>query len=425
MTNNLLRKLVQCLCIPCLLFMFTQCSSDKKKQKTILTADNIPQFDLPAPGPVSAQETKQVQQDCRLWFDTILGKIPFNGSVLVAKNGQILYEKYQGTAHLGGKDTINADTRFHIASVTKTFTAMAVLKLWQEKKLKLDDELSVYFPEFNYPGVTIRSLLNHRSGLPNYLYFMDELGWNKTIIISNQDVLNYLVNRKAEIKNIAPANKHFSYCNTNYALLALLIEKVSGMSYPNYLQTYFFRPLNMTNSFVYTQLDSSKTTPSYDWRGQLIPNNHLDGVYGDKNIYSTAHDLLQWDRLLRTNLLFNAETLEQAYTPYSNEKPGIRNYGLGWRMNIYPDGNKIIFHNGWWHGNNAAFIRMINQDVTIIALGNRFNRGIYKAKYLVNSFGPDYYTAEEEESDTVKSSDTTGKNNQQKVKPAGRYPKKR
>lgn len=425
MTNNLFRKLVQYLCIFCLLFSFTQCSSDSKKQKAVLTEDNIPQFELPAPGNVNPQEASQIQRDCGLWFDTILGKMPFNGSVLVAKNGQILYEKYQGIAHLGGKDTINASTRFHIASVTKTFTAMAVLKLWQEKKLKLDDELSVYFPEFNYPGVTVRNLLNHRSGLPNYLYFMDELGWNKTIVISNQDVLNYLITRKAEIKNIAPANKHFSYCNTNYALLALLIEKVSGISYPKYLQTYFFRPLNMTNSFVYTQADSSKTTPSYDWKGQLIPNNHLDGVYGDKNIYSTVHDLFQWDRLLRTNLLFTAETLEQAYMPYSNEKPGIRNYGLGWRMNIYPDGNKIIFHNGWWHGNNAAFIRMINQDVTIIALGNRFNRGIYKAKYLVNNFGPDYYTAEEEESDSVKSTDSTRKNKSQKTKSASRYPKKR
>ena len=184
MTNNLFRKLVQYLCIIFLLFSFTQCSSDKKKQKTVLTEDNIPQFELPAPGTVNPQEARQIQRDCGLWFDTILGKMPFNGSVLVAKNGQILYEKYQGIAHLGGKDTINASTRFHIASVTKTFTAMAVLKLWQEKKLKLDDEISVYFPEFNYPGVTVRNLLNHRSGLPNYLYFMDELGWNKTIVYS-------------------------------------------------------------------------------------------------------------------------------------------------------------------------------------------------------------------------------------------------
>ncbi len=373
-------------------------SSIKKKD-----ADGtVQKYKLPAPGKLDPALAKRLNMECGLWYDSILKNTGFNGSVLVAKNGHVIFEKYQGTAHLGAKDSITANTPLHIASVSKTFTAMAVLKLWQEKKLLLDDEFDLYFPAFNYPGVTIRSLLNHRSGLPNYLYFMDELGWDKKKLITNQDVFDYLVNRKADIKNISSPNTHFTYCNTNYALLALLIEKVADTSYPAYIKMNIFDPLQMTNSFVYNRADSAKSTPSYDWRGQLIPNNHLDGVYGDKNIYSTTHDLFKWDRLLATNLLFLPATLEQAYTPYSNEKAGIRNYGLGWRMNVYPDGTKIIFHNGWWHGNNAVFIRLIKEDATVIVLGNRYNRGIYKSKYLVNIFGPDYFTSEEEEQDTAK-----------------------
>jgi len=104
---------------------------------------------------------------------------------------------------------------------------------------------------------------------------------------------------------------------------------------------------------------------------------------------------------LRTDLIFKSTILEQAYAPYSNEKPGIKNYGLGWRMNIYPDGKKMIFHNGWWHGNNASFIRLIDEDVTIIAIGNRYCRCIYKAKNLVNIFNPDLQPVTEEESETT------------------------
>ena len=283
---------------------------------------------------------------------------------------------------------------------------MAVLKLWQDGKLDIDELFSKYFPTFNYPAVTIRTLLNHRSGLPNYLYFMEDLGWNKKEYIKNQDVYDYLVNRKGELKNIGKPDSRFSYCNTNYALLALLIEKVSGQSYADYLQQQFFGPLNMKQSFVFKRGDSASVNPSYDWRGQMIPLNELDLVYGDKNIYSTVEDLLTWDKALRTNMILKPEVLKQAYTPYSNERAGIRNYGLGWRMNIYPDGKKMIYHNGWWHGYNAAFIRLIEEDATIIVLGNRYSRAIYKAKNLANIFGTQYQNSEEEEGEATPANGT-------------------
>ena len=401
----------------CFAGLFASCSSTDPSKKAGKKNAPVDIIELPPTQKMRPADSLNLAQQCRNWYDTILANTNFNGGILVAKGGQIIFEKYKGAERIGGKDSINQNTPFHIASVSKTFTGMAVLLLWQNGKLQLEDELAVYFPGFPYPGVTVRSLLNHRSGIPNYLYFMDEKHWDKNKIIRNQDILDYLINQKQSIQNIAPPNTRFSYCNTNYALLALLIEKVSGKSYPEFMKETFFDPLQMTNSFVYTSSDSGRITQSYDWRGQLIPMNNQDVVYGDKNIYSTCRDLLQWDQLLATDLLFKPATFEQAYTPYSNEKPGIRNYGLGWRMNVYPDGNKIIFHNGWWHGNNASFIRLIKEGATIIAVGNRFNRGIYKAKYLVNIFGPDYYTAEEEENENPKPADTATSKQVKEKKP--------
>jgi CubicO group peptidase (beta-lactamase class C family) len=118
-------------------------------------------------------------------------------------------------------------------------------------------------------------------------------------------------------------------------------------------------------------------------------------VYGDKNIYSTARDLLKWDQALYpTAGLFKPATLDSAYTPYSFEKPGIKNYGLAWRMFVYPNGKKIIYHNGWWHGNNTVLTRLMQDDATIIVLGNRRNNNIYHVKPLFEAFS--HYNGDEE-----------------------------
>lgn len=381
-------------------------STTQKKIVTPIKDNSINIIELPKPVALSKTEADRFHKSCQLWYDSTLLPKGFNGGIIVAKNGNIVFEKYNGTGHIPGIDLIASNTSLHIASVSKTFTAMAVLKLWQNGKINIDDELSKYITTFNYPGVTIRSLLNHRSGLPNYIYFLENLGWDQSKIITNEEVLNFLISKKQSIENIAPPNTHFSYCNTNYALLALLIEKVTGKNYAAFLNETFFAPLQMKNTFVYSNSDSLKTPPSYDWKGRLIPLNFLDAVYGDKNIYTTPRDLLIWDRALASDKIFTAETLLQAYTPYSNEKPGIKNYGLGWRMNIYPNGKKIIFHNGWWHGSNATFIRLLKEDATIIVVGNKFTRSIYGAKILCNLFGDYYTTEEDEENDNTGTADS-------------------
>jgi CubicO group peptidase (beta-lactamase class C family) len=352
-------------------------SSDSKNNNTKYIIPNDVQMDT--------MFKKEIQAACNVWYDTVLKKTGFSGGILIAQHGNVIFEKYEGRIHLITNETLNNQTSLHIASVSKTFTAMAVLKLCQDKLINLDDPFSKHFNQFNYPGVTIRTLLNHRSGLPNYVYFMDELGWKKKSV-TNQDVLNTLINQKSKLKKIESPNRKFTYCNTNYVLLALLIEKITQTPFSEHLKKTIFDPLQMNNSFVYSDADSSKTNPSFDANGKQAAFMNLDKVVGDKNVFSTPEDLLKWDRLLSSKQYLNDSMLQQAYQPYSNEKEGIRNYGLGWRMFNYPDGYKIIYHNGWWHGNNAVFMRLIKEDATIIIIGNKFNKKIYSARNLASFF---------------------------------------
>ncbi|MEO8764902.1 MAG: serine hydrolase domain-containing protein [Ginsengibacter sp.] len=366
-------------------FIFMACKPGSGNKLKTNSSDSLP-YTPPIPGDISAQDFERYHNAIKEFYEKDFVAHGFNGAILVAKKGHVIFEDYHGYSNLFKKDSLTPHSAFHLASVSKTFTAMATLKLVEMGKINLDDNVKKFFPGFPYDNVTIKLLLSHRSGLPNYIYFMEQLGWNRMQYCSNEDVLSYLVKYKPPIASVA--GTRFTYCNTNYALLGLIIEKASGMSYAEFLQNTFFTPLHMYDTYTFSMSDSAKAMPSFDWRGRLEKLTYLDTGFGDKNIYSTPEDLLKWDQALYTNEIFSAKTLEEAFTPYSNEKKGIRNYGYGWRMNVYPNGKKIIYHNGWWHGNNTVFIRMIQDSVTIIALGNKYNRTIYQAKKMAEIFDP-------------------------------------
>ena len=339
----------------------------------------------PRPKPLHPQEFKAYNTASRRFFDSLFSH-GFNGGLVVAHNGVVVYEKYSGFADpRKHKDSVNAHTAFHLASVSKTFTAMAVLKLWEEGKLDIHDDISKYLAGFP-PGTSIKNLLSQRSGLRNYVHFMDQSGWDKRKYLSNSDLLQYIIQHHDQVI-YTTAGRHFEYSNTNYAFLALIIEKVSGQSYNEFLTKTFFQPLHMQDTYVYSIQDTGKATSSYKLNGRLYPMEYLDMVYGDKNIYSTPEDMLKWDDALRGTAMFKQSTLDSAYAPYSLEKPGKRNYGLGWRMIVFPEGKKLIYHNGWWHGNRTVFIRMMEENATIIALCNNDNKKVYYAKKLCDVFG--------------------------------------
>jgi CubicO group peptidase (beta-lactamase class C family) len=159
------------------------------------------------------------------------------------------------------------------------------------------------------------------------------------------------------------------------------------MAYSEFMAKYIFAPLGMTNTFVY---DPARGLPgnaavSYRYNWTREPDMFADGVTGDKGIFSTVQDMFRWDQSFYNRTLLSNESIELSYGPCSFEKPGVKNYGLGWRMLCYPNGNKIIYHNGWWHGNNTSFYRLIKENMTIVVLGNKFNKNIYRQAPVIYS----------------------------------------
>ncbi len=319
------------------------------------------------------------------FFQQTLLHSRFNGGILVARNGKIIFEAYNGLTEVLKGDKINSSTSFHLASVSKTFTAMATLMLFDSKSLSIDQPVSAFLPGFPYPNITVRNLLNHRSGLPNYIYFTEDLGWDTKNTLTNADMLQLMISNSALLK-VGRPNAYFDYCNTNYALLALVIEKVSSLSFSAYLGETIFKVLGMDNSFVFSMDKSEKVLPSFKFNNQKEPFMFLDAIYGDKNIYSTPRDMMKWDMALYDTAFISEKIRTEAFNGYSYERKGIKNYGLGWRLYEMPSGKKIIYHNGWWHGNNTVFSRLPQDSTAIIVLGNKFNRSIYQAKRIAGIF---------------------------------------
>jgi CubicO group peptidase (beta-lactamase class C family) len=352
----------------CFLFLYS-CKQENKPQATIKreigpNRDSIKNI---------LQEIKAENKTPKIkaFFNQLYNKRGFNGTVLVAQRGQILYKGAYGWFNKEKKVEHTEDAKFQLASLSKQFTAIAILMLYEEGKLKLEDDVKKYFPKFPYDGINIRMLLNHRSGLPDYRYFCDEAYCCKKEPISNQQVIDLICEHKPGL--YYKPNVHFDYNNTNYLLLASIIEKISGKTYANFLAERIFKPLKMTNTFVYDNTDIPEGVAlgySAGWR--RVWNDYQNGTVGDKNIYSNLDDLFKWDRALYSEDLLKQETLKLAYLNYSREMK-TRNYGFGFRTKCLPNGDEVVFHGGWWRGYNHLFYRRLKDQTAIIVLSNRVN----------------------------------------------------
>jgi CubicO group peptidase (beta-lactamase class C family) len=304
----------------------------------------------------------------------------FNGCILVAQQGLPIYKASFGYANIEKKIPLDINSEFQLASTSKTFTAIAILQLYEQGKLSLDDDLEKYFKGFPYKGITIKMLLNHRSGLSNYVYdcepYCEKPNLYQGKKFDNQAMLQILLTHKP-IRHTAP-NKKFEYCNTNYALLALIIEQVSGSSYASFLEQNIFDSIGMTHSYILSnnQTLSNKRTFGHFANCHTYNDCFADDVVGDKGIYASVEDMLKYDQALYNQKLVKNSTLQLAFTGYSNEHKGLRNYGLGWRI-IDDKKSKIVYHNGWWHGYNSTFYRLIDENITVIVLSNKDNRSAY------------------------------------------------
>lgn len=301
----------------------------------------------------------------------------FNGNVLVGYRGHILYERAYGYSNREKKIPLTANSSCQLASVTKTFTGAAVLYLYQHKHLDIDQPVTTYIKDFPYPQITLRMMLDHRSGLPDYTKWVPNYNKDQRTPIYNDEMIRLMAKNKPHLE--FKPNTRFTYSNTNYAVLAKVIEVVTEMPYSKFMNDYIFQPLGMKHTFVYNPATplpvDAAISYRYNWARE--PDMFADGVYGDKGIYSTPEDMYRWDQSFYNNTLLSPATIDLAYGPCSFERPGVKNYGLGWRMLCFPNGNKVIYHNGWWHGNNTSFYRLIKDNFTVVVLGNKFNKGIY------------------------------------------------
>ena len=381
--------------LPIFLLFLILGSCTKEKKKVELSDSELPKITLPKMKPLGKREptlnAKYInlkRQEIESFYYKNWPNNSLNGSFLVAQHGQIIFEKYEGYSNFRDKTFITKSTPLHLASVSKVLTATVVLKLVNAKRIELDQKVNTILKEFPYPDITVQTLLNHRSGLRNYAYFTDrdKTVWDRHNILSNQDILTILATK--DIRLEFKPDTRFSYCNTNYAMLALIIEKTTKLSYEKAMEQMIFKPLGMKNTYVFNyERDKDSAVTSYKGNKVEIGKDYLDAIYGDKNIYSTPRDVLKFDRARNNPNFLTPKLNALVYKPYSNERKGTKNYGLGIRMVNFENGENFYFHNGWWHGNTSAYITLRKEGVTIISLSNKFSRKTYDVRKIASLFG--------------------------------------
>ncbi|MEN8224201.1 MAG: serine hydrolase domain-containing protein [Bacteroidota bacterium] len=316
------------------------------------------------------------------WIDSIFTKMSkgywFNGSVAYLEQGCLIYQKSFGFSNFRTKDSLNTTSAFQLASVSKMFAAMSAMILKEEGRLNYDLDIKTYIPDFPYDSVTTRMLLTHRSGLSRYMSLAHEQCANKNIPLTNQNMLD-LFDTHVPDPYFLP-NHGFHYCNTNYALVACVVEAISGMQYADFVQQKIFDPLEMDDSFVYHMNDDTAVSFYIEtevmghtyrgWRPIRVRNEYLNGVTGDKGIYTSIEDLAKFDQAITHNTLVSDSTMREAFSrgspKYWRRKD---NYGFGWRIRESED--STAFHFGWWKGFRAYYIRDMESSKTLIVLTNK------------------------------------------------------
>jgi len=292
----------------------------------------------------------------------------FNGAILVAKGGQIVYRNAFGKANLQTGTDFTPETPSDIGSVTKQFTAMAIMILAGRNELNYDDPVAKYIPDFSrsahFHKITLRNLLTHTSGIPDY----DDLGIDDSGL--DQKGLIAALLKKEELL-VKPSLK-YRYSNPGYALLAVVVERVSGKSFGEFLGQEIFKPLGMSDTFLYDSpgKKDARSAVGYDQFGQ-VDDASATAVPGDGGIYSTVDDLFKWDQSLYTDKLVSQRMMTEAFTPGTVEE-GTSTYGFGW--NVGQDGNdKYVWHTGNQAGFRAFIERRLRERVTVIMLTNTGN----------------------------------------------------
>ena len=316
------------------------------------------------------KSTKNVHHKLDSLLKRINKRHDFHGAILVAKNGNIIYKNQIGYADFKKKIPLNEESVFQLASVSKQFTAAAIMLLIERNQIQLSDTVNAYFPDFPYEHVTIKNLLNHTAGLPNY-FWVAEHKWQQERAPTNSEMMELL--ESSNVLRYFKPGRNFDYSNTGYIVLASIVEKVSGTRFSSFLENNIFEPLQMNHSYVYNFENDSIKENQLDgyrlyrgWKHIKINNTVNDAIVGDKNVYSTIEDLFKWTLALNNGKLLSKESLELMYskgeTVYGRKVP----YGFGFRIDT--KGQKSIYHHGKWNGFSTGLTKYWEDDLVVIIL---------------------------------------------------------
>ena len=326
-----------------------------------------------------------------------------NGNVLIAENGQPIYQQSFGYTNFKQRISNTDSSRFTLGSIAKVFTSTAILQLKGKGKLKLDDALQKYFPDFPFTDITIRHLLSHTSGLPDYELFHEQINKDPGKIFFNRDIIASLKSWTKQLY-FTPGEK-WQYSNMNFCMLALLVEKISGLSFQQYIEQNIFRPAHMYNTYFFTDTMKIADTKrainhQYEWFYSKEPVAvdslkklrrrlyNLNGFTGQGNIITTTADLLNFDNALYAGKILKPSILAEAFAPtkLNNGKDNVANigignasYGLGWFIFSDSSAGKIVWHTGGVPGGLSIYLRNISQRKTVITFDNAFSEGLYGA----------------------------------------------
>ncbi|NNC93939.1 MAG: beta-lactamase family protein [Chitinophagales bacterium] len=293
-------------------------------------------------------------------------RLGFHGSVLVVKDGSPIYARSIGYADLKSKERLNRNSSFELASVSKQFTAYAIMMLQERGLIQYDDPIDNYLCSLPFKGVTIRHLLNHTSGVQNYMWLLENK-WIKEHAPSNKEVVNF-IGEHGMYMNFK-AGSRFSYSNTGYVLLAAIIEEVSGKSYGSFIEENIFTPLCMYTASVgksdSKQLTGFQTGRNYSRR--LKPTIH-DNAFGDKGIYASIWDLYKWNKEVSNPKLLDKPTVLEAFKPAIVNRRKI-NYGFGFRL-MEDNKGSYIYHHGLWNGFRTTYSMNLDENTTIVVLNH-------------------------------------------------------
>ncbi|WP_165579386.1 serine hydrolase domain-containing protein [Flavobacterium sp. ABG] len=335
-------------------------------------------------------------QEIKDFFSTLAKNDLFYGSVLVSKSGENTFSNFYGYSNIDKKEKINEKSQFPIASVSKTFTAVAILQLKQKGKLNIDDAVQKYLLNFPYPNVSIRHLISNTSGLgQEYHLFDKEIKENPERIFSNEDIIPALIDNKVPL-SFAPGDK-WEYNNVNFCLAALIVEKIARISFGDYMLKNVFIPAKMKDSFLpkNRKLKEPNQVELYTYPNfystdvvnvQTLKETFLiyekSNFYGGGSIVSTALDLHKYQKALFSYQLLGKKELEEALTPTKLNNGKIASYrfdekeiayGLGWQIYTNDTNEKIVFHDGLITGLTSILMHNITKNNTVILLSNTAN----------------------------------------------------